>query len=805
MKRFSIFCAALFAAATSFAAVTYELNGGVTNDDNWLNKGDMFTALMTDAGVSGQLTLDEYKAMDAPFSPLCTKLGQTNVIQVGAVEKWAWLFEYIMTVQNADVTTPATQLSLPIDAAGHAGWRYAIAAFFVEKQNVGWPKSADFSAAGKDEAYIPVWKHAYANPTNPTAEFVLNAPYKEGATFDGWYAAADFSGAKVTKVDATTTGTLYAKWIEYVPTIAEVRALAADTETKAAGVVNYIDGNNIYVQDATGGLLIIANAAPTCKVGEKIVVKGVVATEAGAPAVKNAAIESAEAAEKAAPKKFEGLTELVGDVELKHFAINVSVPGMKIVSYNGNNPTVSDGTNTVPCLINIDPTAFPVNAKIDVTAVAGWNNGFQFVGDAAGVKLSVAGVKDTYAYPARHNGAYTLTNNWVISTVADNFAANAPGKTDFVRGMAVKDGIMYFINRENGSLTRVDGATGTMLEPLKITGEHLFERQGDDGEWGSCATLPFNDIKFDAAGNCLIGSCNGGGGNFQVYLVNLETGAATEVVNERLYDNPDFTDNGYRVDAFGVAGDVTSNGVIMAADASGSWNVYRWLITDGKVAKAEQITLNMDPEVDNSLFIDAAGWGTAPQIFPQDEVGSLFYVDGFNTLPMLVDEQGMLLDDWYYVPTGQKVWNNEGDTTTMNYGHNGLVEFEVNGEYFLLMAATNTVGSPTSAFALYKFADAARTFDGLEPMWVFPAKGMGSLTNGCRTAVPSVEVVGNTAALYLYANNNGYASYTLTVAGETAVENNTVETVDVKKVIENGQVYIIKGDAKFNVLGAEVK
>jgi hypothetical protein len=45
----------------------------------------------------------------------------------------------------------------------------------------------------------------------------------------------------------------------------------------------------------------------------------------------------------------------------------------------------------------------------------------------------------------------------------------------------------------------------------------------------------------------------------------------------------------------------------------------------------------------------------------------------------------------------------------------------------------------------------------------------------------------------------------LTVAGETAVENNTVETVDVKKVIENGQVYIIKGDAKFNVLGAEVK
>ena len=807
MKRFSIFCAALFAAATSFAAVTYELNGGVTNDYGWTTKGEMFTAFHTDGGLTGMQTLEEYMAMTDPYTPFCGKLTIDHVKTAFAIEegaKWTWLKEYVMSIHGQQADAGASVLDAEVTAAA---WRFALTAFFVEGQRVGWPKSADFSAAGQVAAFVPVWKHAFANPTNPTAEFVLNAPYKEGATFDGWYAAADFSGDKVTKVDASTTGTLYAKWVEYVPTIAEVRALADDTETKAAGVVNFISGKNIYVQDATGGLLIFTTEEPTCKVGDKITVKGTKVIYNGAPEVKDAVIESAEAAEKAAPKKFEGLTELVGDVELKYFATNVTVPGLKIVSYDSyNNPTVSDGTNQAVCYkMVLDPTAYPVGAKVTVTAVAGWYNGFQFVGDAAGIELSVAGVKDTYAYPARHNGAYTLTNNWVISTVEDNFAANAPGKTDFVRGMAVKDGIMYFINRENGSLTRVDGATGTMLEPLKITGEHLFERQGDDGAWGSCATLPFNDIKFDAAGNCLIGSCNGGGGNFQVYLVNLETGAATEVVNERLYDNPDFTDNGYRVDAFGVAGDVTSNGVIMAADASGSWNVYRWLITDGKAAKAEQITLNMDAEVDQSLFIDAAGWGTAPQIFPQDEVGSLFYVDGFNTLPMLVDEQGMLLDDWIYVPTGQKVWNNEGDTTTMNYGHNGLVEFEVNGEYFLLMAATNTVGSPTSAFALYKFADAARTFDGLEPMWVFPAKGMGALTNGCRTAVPSVEVVGNTASLYLYANNNGYASYTLTVAGETAVENNTVETVDVKKVIENGQVYIIKGDAKFNVLGAEVK
>ena len=803
MKRFSIFCAALFAAATSFAAVTYELNGGVTNDDNWLNKNDMFQACMAECGVTGLATLDELKASADPYTTICGKL--TDVTGMMNAEKFEWLELYIMTVQNADLTTPATQLEAGVTSAG---WRYAVAAFFLESQRTGWPKSADFSAAGKDEAYIPVWKHAYANPTEPTAEWVLNAPYKEGATFDGWYAAADFSGEKVTKIDATTNGTLYAKWIEYVPTIAEVRALADDTETKAAGVVNFISGKNIYVQDATGGLLIFTSEEPTCKVGDRITVKGTKVIYNGAPEVKNAVIESAEAAEKAAPKAFEGLAELVGDVELKYFATNVTVPGLKIVSYDSyNNPTVSDGTNQAVCYkMVLDPTAYPVGSKVTITAVAAWYNGFQFVGDVAGIELSVAGVKDDFAYPARVNGRYSLENNWVISTVEDNFAANAPGKTDFVRGMAVKDGIMYFINRDTKSLTRVVGATGEMLDPLPITGDHVFEIQGEDGEWASSCTYGYNDIKFDQAGNCLIGQCITTKQTFQIYKVDLETGAATLVVQERLYDNPDFLDNGYRFDAFGVAGDVTTNGVIMAADAtSPSWAVYRWLITDGVAAPAEQIVLTMDPAVDKSLFIDAAGWNTAPQIFPQDEIGSLFYVDGFNTLPMLVDEAGMLLDDFYWVPTGVKVWNNN-DTISMNQGHNGLVEFEVNGEYFLLMAATNTAGNPPSAFALFKFADEARAFSGLEPMWYFPANGLGTLTNGCRTAVPSVEVVGNKANLYIYANNNGYASYTLTIDPTiSAVENVEAGKVGAEKVIENGQIFILKNGVKYNALGAQVK
>ena len=249
----------------------------------------------------------------------------------------------------------------------------------------------------------------------------------------------------------------------------------------------------------------------------------------------------------------------------------------------------------------------------------------------------------------------------------------------------------------------------------------------------------------------------------------------------------------------------------MAADALGSFDVYRWLINDGEVQPGEQISMLLDPESDKSLLINSegdlvAGWGTAPQIFPQDEFGSLFYVDGFNTLPTLFDEGGFLVEDFIKCPHGTALWNNPGDTTKLATGLNGIQEFQIGDEYFFVMIATHTPSTPPSAFGLYKFADEARSFDGIEPLWYFPANGFGNASNGCRTAVPTVEVNGNKATIFLYANDNGYGVYEFTVAGAgSAVENVESVKIEAKKVVENGQVYIIKNGVKFNVLGAEVK
>ena len=808
MKRFSIFCAALFAAATSFATVTYELNGGVQSE--WENPQAMYNELNalwnTFSGTSNTWgNLEDLKANVASGIPtLAGTMDLTFIADENFKAKFEWLVTY-MDAKCAEQgqTLPSTNASF---------LRYNLQAFFIDGVRASWPKSADYTTCGVSsvDAYQPYWKSGYANPTEPTGEFVLNAPYKEGDTFFGWYWNADFSGEKVTKIDATSNGTLYAKFGQYIPTIAEVKAMAEGTETQVSGVVTFINGKNVYIQDATGGMLLYMAAEPTFTVSQKVVVKGSTKIYGGAPEVANCVEVSAEAGEMPTPIAFESLTPLVTDSTLKYFGQLVKVPGVVITEYDSyNNPTISDGTNSVKCYkMVLDPVAYPIGSKCTITAIAAYYNGFQFVGDVAGIEIALAGVKDKYAYPTRAD-KYNLTNKWVISVVEENYAANKPGGTLFVRGMAAKDGIMYFINRETESIVRVNGATGDMLDPIKITGEHLFEVENEDGTWASNVTLPFNDIKFDSEGNCLIGCCISAGTSCQtffVYELDLETGVATELIAEKLWDNPDIDGHAFRFDAFGVNGDIHGNACVMAADANGTFNVYRWLIEDGEVQPGVELSMTLDPEVDQWLQTNAAGWGTAPQIFPQDELGSLFYVDGFNTTPMLFDEGGVLVEDFIKCPHGTALWNNPGDTTKLATGLNGIQEFQIGDEYFFVMIATHTPSTPPSAFGLYKFADEARSFDGIEPLWYFPANGFGSASNGCRTAVPSVEVNGNKATIYLYANDNGYGVYEFTVGdGGSAVENVEAVEVGAKKVVENGQVYIIKNGVKFNLLGAEVK
>ena len=56
--------------------------------------------------------------------------------------------------------------------------------------------------------------------------------------------------------------------------------------------------------------------------------------------------------------------------------------------------------------------------------------------------------------------------------------------------------------------------------------------------------------------------------------------------------------------------------------------------------------------------------------------------------------------------------------------------------------------------------------------------------------------------------NDGYGPVTkfkITATSSGISDVNAAQTVKARKVIENGQIYIIAGDKKYNVMGAEVK
>lgn len=807
----------LVANFVNVLVLAYELNEGVANDYNWLTPSDMFADFMFDAqGKAAPHTLAEYLAMPEKLGDpgICSALTTPEKAFENA-DKWGWLKTYIASVHEAQAADGAS--ALPENGAG-AAWRYAVGAFFIDGQREGWPKSANFATCGVStiDAYQKVWKHGFANPTEVTAEFTLNAPYKAGFTFDGWYPDAEFTGEKVLKVAPESKiegNTLYAKWVEYIPTLAEVVAMANDEETNARGVVTYINNKNAYIQDASAGMLLYCKAAPTFKVGDLVVVKGTRTVYGGAPELKDVVEVRAEASTMPKAVPLASLAAATAD-PLKYFGQLIAFNGLKITALDSyKNPSLTDGVDTVVCYkMSVDDTKLPVGTVVNVTAISGYFNGFQLVGDPAGIVEAGGAGKDNYAYQAYgDNNEYTLTNKWIYSNVQDNYASAMPSQSDFARGMVAKDGKMYFINRVNGSFTVVDGANGKKLDPIQITGEHLFETEvvTDSAtmakEWKSCATLPFNDVKLDQAGHFLIAGCVTTTQRFQVYKVDITTGAATTVVDDRLYDYKDYESEGWRFDAFNVYGDVDSKAIIMAADANSFW-VYYWEIENGKAGEAQRINCTPDPKEDKSLLIKEDGtlaaeaFGTAPQVFPVDF--EYFYVDGWNTLPMLFDMEGTIVQDFIDVPTGVKV-PMANDTCTMNTGHNGLCEFQIGNEYYLVMAATNTVGSPTSAFALYKYANEDREFSEMTPMWFFPVEGMGATTNGCRTAVPSVEVKDNVATIYVYTNNNGYGVYEMTgVLGGDAVENVGQEpAIKAEKRIENGNLYIIRNGVRYSAQG----
>lgn len=385
---------------------------------------------------------------------------------------------------------------------------------------------------------------------------------------------------------------------------------------------------------------------------------------------------------------------------------------------------------------------------------------------------------DAAIYPARLNGGLTITSKWLLSKNTSNYSASNEivAASGMARDVALRNGKLLFMDRGNKQIVIIDGSTGLKESPL-VLNTSLFSYTGRNKANTADSTylngtLQFYGIKTDNSKNVLINNqTSSSAERFQIYKIDMATGNGTLIIDQANMATLFPAASAMRFDFFDVWGDVNTNAVILAPNgASPAMEIYKWVISDG-VAEAPTV-IRIDNTTIGTYLTGLENLGGYPRIYPVAE--DKYYIDGGGTYPTLISSAGTIESGFYKRPgaltdsvtvAGQK-W-------TMNSGNNGLCEFSLGNNYFFLSSATISTSSPASAFRLFRFQDAARNFETIDCMWTFPQAGFGSATNSYRTAVPLVETNGNTANVYLYCGENGYAKYEVVYNPDVTAINNT--------------------------------
>ena len=209
--------------------ITWVLNGGeikvpilTTNEELW----EIFKADFDEfyAAIYPNYQIQEYP-INAVLELTWPKWSGENFATEFMTQHpdWQWLAEYIQSIYGEITETKI--------------WRFNLYAFFnatnqVCYQNgqvISWASCADFTEAGKPEAWGPYYGNSGETdvqlPSQVTETYILPIPtHPMGHAFLGWYTAATFAGEAVLAIPAGWVGTLYAKWdgistpIENIPT-----------------------------------------------------------------------------------------------------------------------------------------------------------------------------------------------------------------------------------------------------------------------------------------------------------------------------------------------------------------------------------------------------------------------------------------------------------------------------------------------------------------------------------------------------------------------------------------------------------
>lgn len=263
----------------------------------------------------------------------------------------------------------------------------------------------------------------------------------------------------------------------------------------------------------------------------------------------------------------------------------------------------------------------------------------------------------------------------------------------------------------------------------------------------------------------------------RVYQVNMETGECSVVHDFALSEDEWEESNAGRIDYCSIVGDITLQEapcVYMAAINGAKATVYGFRAEQGAEGKDAWKPLMNNGSYGAMNFTETypegkASWSHAPMVaIAKDENFSsqFFYVDSFTTYPTLYNTTGGIVDSFKNAP----------DLTPIDVGTNGVAEFNLNGEDFIVysMNQYNKVDEKTGVYCGARIAKLgeSQSFEGMEEMWVIPSKlGLGDISDGgtryhALDAVHITDENGMDGVFVLtFKCNNGLAVYQIAPKG----------------------------------------
>lgn len=374
---------------------------------------------------------------------------------------------------------------------------------------------------------------------------------------------------------------------------------------------------------------------------------------------------------------------------------------------------------------------------------------------------------------------------------------------------ATTDGTTIYVglSGETATIEKFDLKTGAYLGSLALTkGGEAFK-----------GTLAVNQVGFDEYGHFYAATFSAnslGDGQYEVYTVDLTTGAVTSVGDL-------FFDGGLgRIDYCDVIGDITgaeANATVMAVTcAADNMNVFKWVREKGSNEW-------MGGWTDQATFQAIKAGQTYPNGITGFSTGSvlkivrdgsksgnvnMFYIDGFTSAPALYGSDGAMIDNISNADlkkTDKETGVTTGTVPEPALGTNGIAEGSV-GKTNLMIYSEGQYDAPHKCQAVITTVDENMSFESMKPLWIVPADGLGQTTDGVRVhslfCLPQKD---GSALLLTFKCYNGMGVYKITKKGDDSVERNVVAAAN---ITVNGDVIAVSEVAEtievFNVAGQKV-